>query len=466
MEINPSQRSSSSASADVRPSWMFDQIESDSELDFVIQMRRDRGDADAIATMRNHWSHYLSDSMLDSAVSLGVNAVRIPVGYWITDAPVGRTSPYEYGFSHEGFVTGGLNHLRAMLPKLRARGITAVLDMHSLPCGQSCVSNGLSCQVPLAFAASNGSVPGAAVADIPRCLGAGGGERTGSATAYPSSRPRGTTWGQVAVDSVAALARWIAELPADEGMVISALQVANEPALNTPGYNSAVQHFYRQAIAAARAWLPALPLVLNFIYPNDSGLDLFMKEAQAWGGALMIDVHWYLNWAGDFKASEDASPSERAWPTIHSRACHSPKMTWNWCSAPGNDIPVMLGEWALASNHDAPINLEDHATARELKQMYAEQLSLYSYGRAWANESDPAPLVGHFFWTLRMGSGWDPRPTAAHPHGRQVGGSTASRSLSGYPFQVWSLLELAAYKIATPMSEADSRACEGVPNGL
>ena len=100
------------------------------------------------------------------------------------------------------------------------------------------------------------------------------------------------------------------------------------------------------------------------------------------------------------------------------------------------------------------------------QQMYAEQLSLYTYGRAWANESDPAPLVGHFFWTLRMGSGWDPRPTAAHPHGRQIGSSSASRSLSGYPFRVWSLLELAANHIATPMSEPDSRACEGVPNGL
>ena len=84
----------------------------------------------------------------------------------------------------------------------------------------------------------------------------------------------------MAVESVAALARWIAELTTDEAAVIGALQVANEPALNSPGYMAAVQHFYRRAVAAARVELPNLPLVLNFIYPNDKGLDTFMNELQ------------------------------------------------------------------------------------------------------------------------------------------------------------------------------------------
>ena len=58
--------------------------------------------------------------------------------------------------------------------------------------------------------------------------------------------------------------------------------------------------------------------------------------------------------------------------------------------------------------------------------------------------SSSPSVGGAFYWTLRMGSGWDPRPTKAHPHGRQVDGSSAWRSLAGYPFPVWSLLELAA----------------------
>ena len=146
-----------------------------------------------------------------------------------------------------------------------------------------------------------------------------------------------------------------------------------------------------------------------------------LYQVKPWGGALMLDVHWYLNWAGDFKAGGDESPdkSARAWDKIHFRACHSPANTWDWCSKSGNDVPVMLGEWSLATNHDAPLDLSDATTAWELRQMYAEQLGVYTFGKAWANQSD-APLVGHFFWTLRMGSGWDPRPTTEHPRARRV----------------------------------------------
>ena len=41
-----------------------------------------------------------------------------------------KGSPLEYGISPEGFVTGGLNHLRSMLGRLHARGIYTLVDMH------------------------------------------------------------------------------------------------------------------------------------------------------------------------------------------------------------------------------------------------------------------------------------------------------------------------------------------------
>ena len=164
LEINPSARSSTS-SPDVRPFWMFDQIFAASELDFVSTLRAEQSDAFAVRTMRNHWEHYITDEMIDAAVDdLGVNAVRIPVGYWITDAPVGGASPLEYGFTHEGFVSGGLNHLQAMLPKLRARGVVALIDVHALPCNSACVSDGIDCANPLAFTDEP-------VDDILRCTG-------------------------------------------------------------------------------------------------------------------------------------------------------------------------------------------------------------------------------------------------------------------------------------------------------
>jgi hypothetical protein len=161
-----------------------------------------------------------------------------------------------------------------------------------LPRGQACISNGLSCDAPYAFASSNDSMAGVVVGAIPRCKGEHHEMEHGN---YSTSRTPGAalgivSWGDVAVESVAALARWIASLPPDLAPVIGALQLANEPALNTPGYLEAVKHFYRRAIRAARAALASswaladLPLVLNFIYPNDRGLDEFMKEVNPWGG--------------------------------------------------------------------------------------------------------------------------------------------------------------------------------------
>jgi hypothetical protein len=194
--------------------------------------------------------------------------VRIPVGYWIADAPVGGSSPLEYGISPEGFVTGGLNYLRTMLGRLRDRGISAMIDIHSLPCNSHCVSDGLNCKTPLAY------TPDAKVSDIEKCEGG----------LYPTSRPREkangqpNTWGDVGLESTAKIANWIASLPEEERATVVGLQLANEPALNTGGFNEAIQSYYSAAVSTARSALPAsTPLIMSFLYPNDWGVPTFIK---------------------------------------------------------------------------------------------------------------------------------------------------------------------------------------------
>ena len=273
MEINPSHRGPGS-SPDLRPNWMFDAIEATSELGFVTALR-EVSDEFAVRTMRNHWAGYIPDAALDAAAALGVNAVRVPVGYWIMDAPVGGSSPLEYGFSPEGFVTGGLNHLRALLRKLAARRISALIDVHALPCNSACVSDGIDCAAPLAFSDV------APVGDIARC---------GGGTYHTSRAAEAGGWRAVAVGSVGALAAWLAALPAEEAAVVAALQLANEPALNSPGHDAAVKDFYRVAVGAARASLQSLQLVLSFIPPNDAAVPAFVEALRAAGsGRLIID---------------------------------------------------------------------------------------------------------------------------------------------------------------------------------
>jgi len=214
MEINPAVKTKGDP-MDLRPSWMYDQIEANSELDFVLKLRKEHGDAYAIQTMKNHWAGYITDAQLDAAQALGVDTVRIPLGYWIADAPVGGSSPLEYGISPEGFVTGGLNHLRHMLAQLARRGMGALVDMHAHPCNSACVSDGQYCATTLAFAPTGDSIGDigngglGAIRDIARCGG-------GSYKTARKPRTGEATWGEVGVNAVDRLAAWLAALPSSE----------------------------------------------------------------------------------------------------------------------------------------------------------------------------------------------------------------------------------------------------------
>ena len=92
MEINPSTKGKD-APLDLRPQWMYDQVEAKSELDFVLDLRQEHGDAFAIQTMRNHWEGYYTEPMLDAAKALGVNAMRVSRGLLDHGRARGRQLP-------------------------------------------------------------------------------------------------------------------------------------------------------------------------------------------------------------------------------------------------------------------------------------------------------------------------------------------------------------------------------------
>ena len=502
--------------------------------------------------MKNHWEGYYTEPMLDAAKApnpnpgpnpnpcpspshgpgpgrspgpnpnanaakaLGVNAMRVPVGYWIMDSPVGGSSPLEYGISPEGFVTGGLNSLYTMLVALRKRGIAVQLDMHAMVCNSACVSDGMYCAQALAFAPP-GTAP---IGEIARC---GGGTYT--TTRVP--RAGEASWGDVGVNAVGALAEWVAALPA-EAAAVAALQLANEPALAADGglggpsksKEDAVNSFYQGAIQAVRPHLPSLPLILSFIPPS-AGVMTFLAGLSS-SAPHMVDHHFYLNWLDVDPATRVVDPTNpddpkccMPWAEIHRRACAGSKAKGvGWQVYVEARQKLIIGEWSLAVNHDQRLDLTDYETRYNLRRLYQEQLETFSAtpgfsGAARSNAATPlgsappsAPAPprgapggsgrlgtpsgeqpahcaprhglgcsrqaasraadltasidhhsgGAFFWTLRMGSGWDPRPTKAHPHGRQVDGSSAWRSLPGYPFPVWSLLEMGVAGVATPLN--------------
>ncbi|KAJ6485729.1 glycoside hydrolase [Mycena sanguinolenta] len=72
-----------------------------------------------------HWSTWFNQTDVDALADSGINTVRIPLGYWIIEALVDRSTEF--------YPRGGLAQLRRGLQQLNKAGIVAILDHHALP---------------------------------------------------------------------------------------------------------------------------------------------------------------------------------------------------------------------------------------------------------------------------------------------------------------------------------------------
>ncbi|KAI0692451.1 glycoside hydrolase family 5 protein [Cytidiella melzeri] len=77
------------------------------------------------AAFAKHWSTWFTQEIVGQVKSLGINTVRVPLGYWIVEALVDRNTEY--------YPRGGLKYLQQGLSWLKAAGIQAILDHHALP---------------------------------------------------------------------------------------------------------------------------------------------------------------------------------------------------------------------------------------------------------------------------------------------------------------------------------------------
>ncbi|KAF8909279.1 glycoside hydrolase family 5 protein [Gymnopilus junonius] len=74
---------------------------------------------------KTHWESWFNQPDVDQLVNSGINTVRVPLGYWIVEPLVNRTSEF--------YPRGGIVELQRGLKQLKAAGIAAILDHHALP---------------------------------------------------------------------------------------------------------------------------------------------------------------------------------------------------------------------------------------------------------------------------------------------------------------------------------------------
>ena len=105
-----------------------------SEFDCVAKLGQDEADR----VWDKHWSTWTTKDDIAKMKEFGLNAIRIPVGYWIREDLVYRDS--------EHFPNGGLRYLEQICGWASDAGFFIVIDLHGAP-GAQVANNAYTGQV-------------------------------------------------------------------------------------------------------------------------------------------------------------------------------------------------------------------------------------------------------------------------------------------------------------------------------
>jgi hypothetical protein len=189
--------------------------------------------------------------------------------------------------------------------------------------------------------------------------------------------------------------------------------MVNEPGLGWDGMQSYIQNYHTDVIPQVQqiftnAGLTNVYINTNFIGPNDSNMGSWLAQQENNGvfspsPPIQVDFHNYYNWDGSL-----------TWQQLASMICGSNAASgWSQYVNANPSQPTWIGEWSDSTNLGATeyVNISDPTIASNLAVLHANQMSLYY--------TSPG-VVGQFYWTVRMGSGWQPWATSSCPNGCQV----------------------------------------------
>lgn len=85
------------------------------------------GQENADAAFRRHWDSWITQDDIDQIASLGLNTIRIPVGFWIKEDLVR---------DNEHYPRGGLEYLDRVVRQAKNAGLYIIMDLHGAPGSQ------------------------------------------------------------------------------------------------------------------------------------------------------------------------------------------------------------------------------------------------------------------------------------------------------------------------------------------
>lgn len=202
-------------------------------------LSRSLGQSAASSLLNNHWNTWITQEDFHEIAALGLNHVRIPIGYWAL-API----------AGDPYVQGQLQYLDAAVTWARAAGLKILVDLHGGPDSQNGYDNS---------------------------------GRLG---------PIGWSQGDTIAQTLAALSA-LAGRYAGDCDVVTAIELLNEPA----GYSSSlsldtIRNFYLSGESTVRAVNPNTAVVIHDAFQNIDSWNGFMNT-QSGIQNVILDTHIY-----------------------------------------------------------------------------------------------------------------------------------------------------------------------------
>lgn len=415
----------------------------------------------AYRTMDCHLRNFYSDADLDAFADFGINAVRMPVGYWVFDdpdlypkdtwvhLPSGKGEHGVYGVNPDGFITPGTSALTDLVVRLYNRNIKVLLDMHALP---GCSSPRQSYAGIYCESSAPNTWAGEAHAGI-----------------SPGHRVQraddGKSWSDVARKiALERVVPWIKFIEEHTPGAIIGYELVNEPDLQsrdaTAGAVRALSLDLGKEVIhclgklAEQVFVGVSTAATN--YPTADVAKDYLKSYAPYRLNFVSDVHHYFNWVGciDYgsKMLSIECVCEANLPGTPHAAEDADWAGWMKEGIFEKGWRFYVGEWsaALSTAHKCqggvPTREQARKTWQAQKWAYLSQYLHYG-GKSQGGKSS---FVGDFYWNGRMGYNWNPDPAVCSGGGSD---SYAASHYADFGTWDWSLLRLIKLGLAQPLSK-------------
>ncbi|EMC96325.1 glycoside hydrolase family 5 protein, partial [Baudoinia panamericana UAMH 10762] len=246
------------------------------------------------AKLQHHWETFFTENDMAQIATWGLNAVRIPIGYWAYDNTGTR------------YISGADAYLEQAIGWARKHGIKVLVDCHGSPGSQNGFDN----------SGQAGSINWQSGDNLQR-----------------------------SIDILVTMAKKYGSV--DYADVVFALEIVNEPASWAPNDFSVTQQWAQQAYSAVKG-ASTNPNLIVVMHDSFEGPALWQTIGAAINGPnttytdshFALDVHLYQNMMPD--------DSKLTQPQHINKAC-SDWSTTEFLS-PDSHLPVFVGEFSAATN--------------------------------------------------------------------------------------------------------------------